>query len=1009
MQKTFVQRVVNDLLLHFSRLKNVSRYNQSPFDVFTREKVERAINKCFDLSYVKIYTPDSSIYVTREPVRFKDRNKAAEYEKISVGEVWAKDVFDCAWFHITGTLPKVEDGKELVFLINVGGEGLIYDSKGKARKSVTCYASQFDYRLGLPIKRVVPIDGLVDGDKIDFWIDAGANDLFGKFKDKARFSELSLAVVNKETRALAYDMQVLAGAVDYQTPSEFTRECLRALKKCANTEITEENAKALRETLKPLLETKNSEEVHTYSAVGHAHLDLAWLWPLRESYRKGARTFTTQLNNIDRYTNYVFGASQAQLYKWIKDKYPEIYDRVKEKIAENRWEVQGATWVEMDSNLISLESMIRQFFYGKKYFKEEFNVDADTLWLPDSFGYSACLPQIMRLAGVGNFITQKMSWNTINKFPYHTFNWEGLDGSSVFAHMLPDDTYNGPVRADRMVFGAKNYNEKDISKNSLMLYGIGDGGAGPGYEHIERAQRMGDLKGLPKVKMETARAGIKRLKDGLKGEIPTHKGELYLEKHRGTYTSQAGNKKYNRKIEVALRNYELIDVIARRIGFNSTIEKDELEEMWKEALLYQFHDVLPGSSIDRVYKESQARYKAMHENLEFCTSNLLVNVLRGKGVYNYNSFEYQKVLRMGNSWYKLRVPQIGFASLDGVEKLTEFSAKATTNTIENDKVKVTFKKGYISSIFDKDNNREVVKKGKLLGVYTRYNDVGDAWDIKPTNYYKKKKEVAELTKFMTETDGATAYAICEYIVKDAVIKQKITITDNSPMVVFDVIVENKMKNGMLRVSFPTTIDSDKCAYNLPFGHIYRATTENNSIERAQFETSGQKFVDLSSDGYGVSLINDCKYGFRNKGSVLDMNLVRSPKGGPGRNIDHGKNTFSYAILPHNGDLGVETYKEAYLFNNPFIFIDNSDDKTYPSYSHYSSDNENVILESVKEPEDGNGVILRLYNSTEETQSVKVNFGGMKPVSLVGVMENEIAPVTEKLEFTPFEVKLLLVK
>ena len=956
------------------------------------DMVEETIEKLMPQSYERLGGLNCTAYVTSEPVPFAQRESGVKKE-LQEGDKWAEEVFDCAWMHITGDVPAGLSGEELIFLINCGGEGLICDKDGVEKQAITCYASDFDWSLGKPEKKVVISDGLVQDGKADFWIDAAANDLFGKMKEDSRLAILCAAKLHGEIRALAYDAEILFGLYQINENGEWENAILEVLAGLSENWENISDAEAVRQraVLAPYLAQKNDGDAFTYSAVGHAHLDLAWLWPIRESKRKGARTFITQLMNIDRYPCYIFGASQAQLYEWVKDCYPRVYEKVCAKIAEGKsWDVQGATWVEMDSNLIGGESMIRQFFYGKQYFLKEFGQEMKIFWVPDSFGYSACIPQVMKLANVPYFLTQKMSWNTVNKFPYHSFYWQGLDGSTVLAHMLPEDTYNGPVRADRMVFGAENYQEREISNQAMMLFGIGDGGAGPGFEHLERMQRLADLKGLPKVQPAKAMDFFERYDDGVT-PYPTHKGELYLERHRGTYTTQSKNKKYNRKCEFALRNYEV--ALAFSSDTNPPIDRAALDTLWKEVLLYQFHDILPGSSINRVYVESVERYESILAELQAATTTLLAGMTAGKSAVNLTSYACEIPVENDGKWVKVAVPALGSAALAQGEILTRFAAKADGNTIENDKVSVTFTDGCITSLFDKALAREFVPAGEKMALLTEYADEGDCWDIRPYDYFAKERKDAVCTAFECGVNGAEAWALVTSKVGESVVTQRFSLLDGSAQLACEMTADCHQKDAMLRIAFPTTVQSEECNFNIQFGHLARRTTENNSVEQAQFEVSGQKFVDLSQDDCGISLLNDCKYGYRCKGSVLDMDLIRSPKGGPGENVDQGIHTIRYALLPHAGALSAETYRAAYLFNNPIQLVDGTASCGCEG-GLFSSDNENLVLESIKIPEDGNGLIVRFYNASADAIQASAALAGYKMAESVDIMENTLAAKTD---------------
>lgn len=973
------------------------------FDNKEREKAERFVDKLFDDSYNIVAPLDCVGYTSSEPLPFNQRLEGKRVE-LKVDDVWAKETFDCAWLHITGKIPETNDLDNLAFVINCGGEGLVVDNEGTPIQGITNYASCYDPTLGPTTKRIVLRDErLINNGIVDFWVDCGANNLFGGMEDSSRIKELYIAKTLEETRALAFDLQVLLTVFDYGDDKEYNQKIWEIVSSLVeNGDISEQEAKFARDKVKPLLEEKNGESAFTYYAVGHAHLDLAWLWPIRETVRKGARTFQNQIKNIERYPDYVFGASQAQLYDWIKEYYPKIYRKVKELSKTKNWEVQGATWVEMDSNLIGGESMIRQFYYGKKFYKEEFNEDIKTFWVPDSFGYSFCLPQVMKLAGVPYFLTQKLSWNVFNQFPYHSFKWQGLDSTEVLAHMLPENTYNSPMRGDWLNNGVKNYKEREISDISMSLYGIGDGGAGPGFEHIERGNRYKNLRSMPKIKMAKSTEFFEKF-DDKNINYPTFKGELYLERHQGTYTTQARNKWFNRKVEYALHNYEAIIPYATEKGLNLPISDDELEKIWKEVLLYQFHDIIPGSSIKRVYDESRARYRVLYNRLTNATDLILNTIAKDKTVINFNGFSYEKNLKANNKWYKITIPALGSTTISKEDEITEFEAKKGYNFIENDKLKVTFKNGYISSLFDKTLNREFANGNEEMAVISQYVDNGDCWDMtNSTAEYLQLKTQAKCTAFTISLDGAKVVATGEYAVNNCKFKQEFSLTDGENLVNVVLSMDVVQDSSMLRIAFPTNLQTEYADFNIQFGHIARKTTEKDSFDTAQFEVSAHKFCDLSEDDWGLSLLNDCKYGFRVKHGVIDMDLIRSPKNGPGTDVDQGKHVVNYSLMPHKGRVSNEVYKEAYYLNNTPVII-GKEIGPKNTCSYYHSDNENVVLETVKKSDFDNGVVLRLYNCSKEQNTAKIMLEGYEPVCTCDIFENEIQKTSGELNLHGFEL------
>jgi alpha-mannosidase len=499
----------------------------------------------------KIYTAlaelQAEVYVTKEPVPFEKR-ESGTHKKLKIGDSWG-ELFDCGWFRFQGEVPKSAAGKKVLCLLDISGEGLAFDDNGNPVRAITNKNSGFDLSHGHPGKlEILFKECAAGGERVDFWLDAGCNDLFGNLRDDAKLLICQIAAENTLYKKLYYDYEFVLSLWDgliaernIPYAKEVYAELKKAVKKIRNS-LNNSVANEIIDGFSRFIENGSQNEGLNITALGHAHIDLAWLWPIRETKRKGARTFATALQLMDEYPEYLFGASQAQLFKWMKEEYPDLYARIKKKVEEKRIEVQGAMWVEPDSNLLSLESLIRQILYGKKFFKEEFGLDMEMMWVPDSFGYSGALPQILKKSGVEYFMTQKMSWNRTNKFPYHTFIWKGIDGSEILSHMLPSNTYNGSLAPRDVLFAKNNFAEKKVSREILYLFGIGDGGGGPGIEHLERFRRYENNKTLPKMKMGFAIDFFKEIEKD-KEKYPVHSGELYLEKHQGTYTTQAKNKK----------------------------------------------------------------------------------------------------------------------------------------------------------------------------------------------------------------------------------------------------------------------------------------------------------------------------------------------------------------------------------------------------------------------------------------------------------------------------------
>jgi len=999
-----------------------------PYDIKTMQK---AVEQMMRAVTAAVYDPIGDLtveaWVTDEPVAYKDR-ETGKYLALKPGDKWG-NLFDCAWFHFTGTVPKSGAGKRVVLLIDVNGEACVVDSEGNPALGLTNVSSLYDFSLGMPGKRVVPFkDPAEGGEQISIWADAGCNDLFGELKENGTLKEAQIAVMNPTLNQLFYDIEVLAELFK-QLPQDSARahQIINALYQASLVmkEYTEDEATKAREILAPELAKRGGDPTLTISAVGHSHLDLAWLWPIRETIRKGARTFSTVFAMMDRYPDYIFGASQPQLYQWMKDYYPTIYSKIKEKVVEGRWDVQGAMWVESDTNIPSGESLVRQLLYGKRFFRNEFGIDVKYLWLPDVFGYSGAIPQLLKLAGVDYFMTQKLSWNTVNDHPHHTFRWRGIDGTEVIAHMLPEETYNSPAAPRSLVKTEKNFQDKGLSDVCLMLFGIGDGGGGPGEEHLERLAREKNLLGLPPVVQEPAEKFFEKIAPKA-SRYPVWVGELYLEKHQGTYTTQSRNKMWNRKMEFALREGEWLSVWAKESA-GAEYPKPDFEEIWKETLLYQFHDILPGSSITRVYTESIARYEEMFKRTESLVKNAVKSLTAKVNtagmsepvvVINPLSWQRDEFVKIDDTWVRAQVPSLGYAAFD-VKKLSADykQVTATAELLENDVLRVKFNSdGSISSVWDKVNGREALADGEPANRLAVYEDNGDGWDFSP-EYDKKQPEYFKLESSKAFVDGPVGVVEQVYKYGNSTLTQRISLAAGSCRVDFSTHVDWQETHRMLRSSFPVNAISDFATCEIQFGNIRRPTHRNTSWDLAKYEICAHKWVDISDRGYGVAVLNTGKYGYKAIGHTIDINLLRSPTY-PDPVADKAQHEFTYSLFPHVGDcVEGEVVREAYQLNVPLkVSRVESQSGTLPTAASFLSvDAPNVIIEAVKKAEDSNAVIVRLYEASGASGEANLTFGSpLKSVVKVNLMEESPEPVehdstTVSIKLRPFEVITLAVE
>jgi len=1011
---------------------------------YTKQHLSYALQKIGDAVYTPIAPLDIHAWWSQEPLPYTERTTGKPLT-LAVGDKWG-DLFDCAWFHFTGVVPEAAAGQHVVLLLDVNGEMCVFDAAGTPTRGLTCVTSGYDFSLGRPGKRVLEVTPCAQGgEALDVWADAGCNDLFGELRGDGTVKEAAVAVCNDELRALYYDFEVLLDFL-YTLPEKSPRyqQVLTGLTDVVHLlyAMTPETPAQARALLAPLLAQRGGDPALRISAVGHAHMDLAWLWPLRETYRKGARTFATAIELSDRYPDYIFGASQPQYFQWMKERYPALYARIKEKVQAGRLEPQGAMWVEADTNIPGGEALVRQLLHGKRFFKEEFGVDVRYLWLPDVFGYNGALPQLLRLADVDYFSTQKLSWSLINAFPHQSFHWQGIDGTTVLTHMLPEETYNSAAAPRSVRKIEENYHDSGVSDRALLVFGGGDGGGGPGEEHLERLARLQNLAGLSPVQQESVAAFLEDWKKDA-DRFPTWVGELYLERHEGTLTTEARNKWYNRKLELALRELEWLAAWAARVG--APYPADFLTQTWQEALLYQFHDILPGSSIKRVYDESVARYAEMYAAVQSHSAeaqSALAAVVDTVGmeqpvlVANALSWARAEWVQAEGRWLHVTVPPLGYTVVDAVtlsETVTLSEAKgltATATALENDRLRVTFAPdGSIVSLYDKTAAREVIPAGEAANRLSVYSDLGDAWDF-PMDYAAQTPQTMALVSATPRLEGPRAILTQVYRLGHSELTQDIVLTAGSARLDFVSHLRWREPRAMLRASFPVAIHADEATYEIQYGHLRRPTHRNTTWDLARDEVVAHKWADLSQGDYGVALLNDSKYGHKIKGHTLDLNLLRSapypgselayPKDVKPGEPNHGftdqcDHVFTYALYPHlGGPVEGGVIQAGYELNVPLRVASLSVQRgaTPREASFLTVDVPNVVVEAVKQAEDGDGVIVRLYEAAHRATQAVVQCGF--PVSAaeeVNLVERTLGPLPvaegrSALAFRPFEIKTI---
>ena len=722
---------------------------------------------------------------------------------------------------------------------------------------------------------------------------------------------------------------------------------------------------------------------------------------------------------MKRYPEFKFMLSQPELYQYLKEEAPEKYAELKKLMADGRWEPEGAMWLEPDCNLSSGESFVRQLIHGRRFFKEEFGTTCKVLFLPDVFGYSAALPQILKKTGIDYFVTSKISWNETNKLPVDEFLWQGIDGTEIFTIFLTAQDYEGPEAANytlyvgninsSMLKGAWNrFQQKEYSDRVMVTFGYGDGGGGPTKQMLEQFRRLEKgLPGLPVAEMGFMTPHLEQRKQlfdaGCKRTQRTPKwvGELYLEFHRGTYTSIAKNKRNNRKSELMLQKAEVLSYTD--LLHSGSYDADGIYGTWKKVLHNQFHDILPGSSIFEVYEGTDRDYAEIRTFCENTVQGKLhmlasrVAADNGVLVYNPRGFARKAMLRLNGKTVELpdEIPAFGWKVISDVLPNSGNGVEVCGNTLKNRYYEMRLdSSGRIESLFDRRAEREVFRDGAFgneLQVFEDYPRQYDAWEM--TDYYKQKMWILDTPAEIAPVfDGARAGVQVVKRYMHSTITQKIWLYSSSPRIDFETEIDWHEKHQILKAAFPLAIHANSATFDIQFGHVVRPTHENTSWDKARFESYGHKWVDVSENGYGVSLLNDCKYGYNTEGSTLKLTMLKCATY-PNPHADEGKHIFTYSLLPHVGDFReAGVIQEAYSLNQPLEALPvSSGDGTLPStYSLVSSDSPNVMIETVKKAEADGSMIVRLYEAFDRRSKAVISVAeGFKKAYLCNLLEDEL--------------------
>jgi len=993
---------------------------------------------------------DVSGFTTTEQLT-ADEALRGDFEPMSPGTRWGAK-WEYGWFKGTVVLPEEATGQRIVLKVDVGAESAIFvngkiaGAKDHQHNELTlCTNGVPGTRYGVlveayaghgprvvhsgptpPGRETVPEPGptqatvgestfgIWEEDAYQLWMDV---ETLYQLRDNIDPNALRVAEIDRALR----DFTVI---VDFELPHPEMMETVRAC----------------RERLKPLLECVNGSTAPTMFAFGHAHLDVAWLWPLAETERKAARTFASQLALMEEYPEYKFLQSQPHLYRMVKTRYPDLYERIKKAVQAGQVIPEGGMWVQADTNISGGESLVRQLIHGKRFLREEFGVESELLWLPDVFGYSGALPQIMRGCGIKYFSTAKIFWNYNggDPFPYNTFTWEGIDGSEVLVHLCND--YNSRTDPASVIERWNQRVQKDGFSTRLLPFGWGDGGGGPTRDHLEFLRRQGDLEGVPKVKIATP---VEYFKNQEASGLPEARyvGELYYQCHRGTYTSQARVKKGNRKSELALREAEMWGVAAKTLT-GLEFPAEAMDEAWKTVLLNQFHDILPGSSIHRVYEEARAAHAAVIETareIAVQTASCFTDDSQALAVFNSLSWDRTTLVALpqgfagatseagealpiqmieGETFVETAVPACGWTTVHPAGKSEIANTlKATKSLLENKHLRVEFNdKGEITHILDKETGREIA--AGPCNSFKMYKDVPtwfDAWDI-DSMYPLTPVRLAEDASIEVVAAGPLVATIrVSRKLNQSAMTQEISLRRGSRRVDFHTIIDWQESHKLLKIAFPVNIHTDEAIHEIQFGHIRRPNHKSRPFDADRFEVPNHKWTAITEGNRGFAVLNDCKYGVNTLGNSINLTLLKSALA-PDMTADKGHQEFVYAFYAWNGSLADSSIvQEAYELNCPVTLVSGAAGER----SLFSVDAPDVIIETVKPAENGSedisediieDIIVRMYESkrmaTRCTLSTSLPILTAAQTDMLERVEEELHHDSGKidLEFRAFEVK-----
>nr|XP_020031449.1 alpha-mannosidase 2C1 isoform X2 [Castor canadensis] len=988
-----------------------------------------------------------SSFLTPERLPYQEAVQR-DYSPAQVGDSFGPTWWTC-WFRVELIIPEAWVGQEVHLCWESDGEGLIWRD-GEPVQGLTKEGEKTSYVL---------TDKLGEGDprNLTLYVEVACNGLLGAGKgtmiaapDPEKTFQLSraeLAVFHRDVHKLLVDLELLLGiAKGLGENNQRSFQALYTANQMVNLcDPAQPQTFPVAQALAcKFFSQRGGESQHTIHATGHCHIDTAWLWPFKETVRKCARSWATAVQLMQQNTEFIFACSQAQQLEWVKSRYPGLHARLQEFACRGQFVPVGGTWVEMDGNLPSGEAMVRQFLQGQNFFLQEFGKMCTEFWLPDTFGYSAQLPQIMRGCGIKRFLTQKLSWNLVNSFPHHTFFWEGLDGSQVLVHFPPGDSYGMQGNVDEVLKTVTNNRDKGRTNHSAFLFGFGDGGGGPTQTMLDRLKRLSNTDGLPRVQLSSPAQLFTALERD-SGQLCTWVGELFLELHNGTYTTHAKLKRGNRECERILHDVELLSSLALARSAQFLYPAAQLQHLWRLLLLNQFHDVVTGSCIQLVAEEAMSHYEDIRSHGNTLLSTAAAALCAGEpgpeGLLIVNTLPWKRteVLALpkpggAHSLALVTVPSMGYAPVPTPTSLQPLLPQQPVFVVQETDGSVTLDNGIIRVKLDPTgrlmslvlvvSGREAIAEGALGNQFVLFDDVPlywDAWDVMDYHLETRKPVMGQAGTLAVGTEGGlrgSAWFLLQ-ISPNSRLSQEVVLDVGCPYVRFHTEVHWHEAHKFLKVEFPARVRNPQATYEIQFGHLQRPTHYNTSWDWARFEVWSHRWMDLSEYGFGLALLNDCKYGASVQGSILSLSLLRAPKA-PDASADMGRHEFTYALMPHKGsfqDAGV--IHAAYDLNFPLLALPAPGPApATTTWSAFSLSSSAVVLETVKQAESmpqSRTLVLRLYEAHGSHVDCWLHTSlPVQEAILCNLLEQPdpaghllLRDSRLKLTFSPFQVRSLL--